>query len=725
MPITNVELGTRAFQDAFALARATTPAVRSSYLPTITILTTVAVGATIQGDHGEYTQSPLSYTFRWLRDGLAISGATSKTYALQSADFGHLLTFEETPTSAIGAGAPATSGGLMLVTLPAAPTIALTAGNGQVSIAWTDGATGGSAITGHKLYRGTGAGGESLVGTITSASPYVDMGLANGAAYYYKLSAVNAAGEGALSAEQSATPASGGGVTLPASAMLVRVKADASSTITQAAGTVSSWADFNATGYDLTQGSTSVQPAFVADSGDGQPCVVFSGSGIQLRNTVQPSQAEDSFIAVIWQNAYVAGSGNNAIVSRGGGGALLNSAATMQWNAAGSTDGQLGLNGAPAIAQGKWIILSGRRSAAVNFYPGGTGNLGQMELRENGAIIRRVTHTGGAVASVFALGNNPSGVKVKEMIWGNRYWTDAELLSIENELNAKYNVYANVALRRSIGDGAQRWMTANNAAAPSAYKLGILLFGQSNALGEAYQPNLNLMPTVFQTPLANGYIWNGLTSAWELLQVGTNNVSDNYPAAPAIKHGMEPALLYDLAADKGVGYLVKSGVGGTALYDRWAPTLTKTANLWRTAMDQFELARMTLGLATGIELTPSWLIWYQGEADAILSSAAISAYGSNEQVMFASTRAFINGGSAMKIISVRVKADPSDANYDAVSAAKVANASIIPNYQVIPGWTVASSVGSPHGDTPSMLTIGNVVAGIMGCTTTAPIGVHG
>src|SRR4029077_19661057 len=89
---------------------------------------------------------------------------------------------------------------------PPPPDIVLTPGNTQVSIAWTDGFA-NPAITSHKLYRGTTPGGEVFITSIPGASPYVDTGLTNGTVYYYKLSAVNASGEGALSAEASATPA--------------------------------------------------------------------------------------------------------------------------------------------------------------------------------------------------------------------------------------------------------------------------------------------------------------------------------------------------------------------------------------------------------------------------------------------------------------------------------------------------------------------------------------
>jgi hypothetical protein len=94
--------------------------------------------------------------------------------------------------------------------VPDAPTLAVSPGTAQNSISWTDGANGGSAITGHKLYRSTSAGftpsGANLVGTIMTGSPYLDTGITNGTTYYYRLSAVNSVGESGLSPEASGKP---------------------------------------------------------------------------------------------------------------------------------------------------------------------------------------------------------------------------------------------------------------------------------------------------------------------------------------------------------------------------------------------------------------------------------------------------------------------------------------------------------------------------------------
>ncbi len=94
-------------------------------------------------------------------------------------------------------------------TVPAAPSgLKAVGGDGQVMLTWSaPGSDGGSPITGYRIYRGSTAGGETLIATVGNVLSYTDHGLVNGAKYYYRVSAVNSVGEGALSNEASATPA--------------------------------------------------------------------------------------------------------------------------------------------------------------------------------------------------------------------------------------------------------------------------------------------------------------------------------------------------------------------------------------------------------------------------------------------------------------------------------------------------------------------------------------
>jgi len=93
-------------------------------------------------------------------------------------------------------------------TVPSAPTLtSATAGNGQVALAWSAPASnGGSAISGYRVYRGTSSGAETLLTTLGVVTSYTNTGLSNGSTYYYRVSALNSVGEGALSNELSATP---------------------------------------------------------------------------------------------------------------------------------------------------------------------------------------------------------------------------------------------------------------------------------------------------------------------------------------------------------------------------------------------------------------------------------------------------------------------------------------------------------------------------------------
>lgn len=90
-------------------------------------------------------------------------------------------------------------------TAPAAPTgVTATAGNGQVSIAWTA----VSGATSYNIFWSTTAGvtpanGAKMAGMV---SPYVMTGLNNETPYYFAVTAVNANDESSASSQVSATP---------------------------------------------------------------------------------------------------------------------------------------------------------------------------------------------------------------------------------------------------------------------------------------------------------------------------------------------------------------------------------------------------------------------------------------------------------------------------------------------------------------------------------------
>ncbi len=85
---------------------------------------------------------------------------------------------------------------------PAEPTgLSATGGNAQVSLTWNP----SSGATSYNVKRSTTSGSEVTISSPASAS-YTDSNVTNGTKYYYVVSAVNAAGQSANSAEVSATP---------------------------------------------------------------------------------------------------------------------------------------------------------------------------------------------------------------------------------------------------------------------------------------------------------------------------------------------------------------------------------------------------------------------------------------------------------------------------------------------------------------------------------------
>jgi len=84
-------------------------------------------------------------------------------------------------------------------------------GDGYIWLSWSPADDGGSAVTQHRIYRSTDSGGETELASIGNVLNYNDTAVDNGRTYFYIVVAVNAAGDGALSAEASAVPGQGAG----------------------------------------------------------------------------------------------------------------------------------------------------------------------------------------------------------------------------------------------------------------------------------------------------------------------------------------------------------------------------------------------------------------------------------------------------------------------------------------------------------------------------------
>ena len=92
------------------------------------------------------------------------------------------------------------------ITPPASPGgLTATPGDGQVTLTWT--ANSESDLASYKVYGGTSSSPTTLLSTVTSGQTYTHSSLTNGTTYYYRITAVdNAGNESGYSTEKSAMP---------------------------------------------------------------------------------------------------------------------------------------------------------------------------------------------------------------------------------------------------------------------------------------------------------------------------------------------------------------------------------------------------------------------------------------------------------------------------------------------------------------------------------------
>ena len=117
--------------------------------------------------------------------------------------------FGVTAVNRVGEGRPSNEVSAVPRTVPGAPTgLTATPGNSQVTLSWAAPTSGGAAISGYLIYEGTSPRhetGKPVNGSLVNGTSYTVTGLANGTTYYFRVTAVNTAGEGPSSAEMPVT----------------------------------------------------------------------------------------------------------------------------------------------------------------------------------------------------------------------------------------------------------------------------------------------------------------------------------------------------------------------------------------------------------------------------------------------------------------------------------------------------------------------------------------
>ena len=164
--------------------------------------------------------------------------------------------------------------------IPAVPSsVQATAGDQAVTVSWN--AVSGAAS--YNLYRSATAGGEGAVAYKTglTTTSVTDTGLTNGTTYFYKVSAVNSAGESAQSSEVSATPTA----PVASATSAVFVKTDAA--------TQGNWKGvYGADGCQVF-GDTASLPSYASLSVGGQSAYTWAGSTSDPRALLKANSASD------------------------------------------------------------------------------------------------------------------------------------------------------------------------------------------------------------------------------------------------------------------------------------------------------------------------------------------------------------------------------------------------------------------------------------------------
>ena len=252
-------------------------------------LTVVTPQALIVGENGSGTGNVLTGaldsdaetitavagTFATGHGSVTIASNGSYTYTPSSGFFGRdsiSFTAQTLDDTAIG---------IVNVTVtapPAAPTnLSPVPGNTQVTLSWTA----SPGATSYDIYRGTSSGGESLIQSGVTATSFTNTGLTNGTVYYYKVSAVNAAGQGLLSTEVSAEPGSG-----------IFVKTDST--------TQGNWSGtYGSDGYDVSQDATTSIPSYAQVTINGQANYTWAASTTDVRALEKPENLSDR-LAACW-----------------------------------------------------------------------------------------------------------------------------------------------------------------------------------------------------------------------------------------------------------------------------------------------------------------------------------------------------------------------------------------------------------------------------------------
>jgi len=222
-------------------------------------------------------------------------GVTGTSYPDGSATSGTKYFYEVEGVNSAGSGpfsneASATASGSGPA-IPGAPTgLSASYASGQVSLSWT--APSGSVVTSYNVLRGTAAGQESALASVTGQTTYSDTtATAAGTTYYYKVQAVNSVGvAGPTSNEASAPvpsssppPPTSGGPTASFSVSCPMNTCTFTSTSTDSSGTIITYSWSSTDG--VTGTTRSIKHTYTTSGSDTVKLTVTDTNGLSSWGT--------------------------------------------------------------------------------------------------------------------------------------------------------------------------------------------------------------------------------------------------------------------------------------------------------------------------------------------------------------------------------------------------------------------------------------------------------
>jgi len=290
--------------------------------------------------------------------------------------------------SDFGDSPDSTATSLAVPTLSSAPTsLSATPSTTSVSIAFTAGADGGSAITNYQYALSTNAGSSygsfTALDPVDAATPITITGLSEGTAYYLKLKAVTAFGAGAESAAVSFTTFAS-----VSNEYIVIAGGGGGGGAYYAAGGGAGGYRSSVTG-ETSGGGAAAETIWTAITGTSYTVTVGAGGngGAGGQNGGQGS------------NTSISGSGLTTITSLGGGYGGKNGTNGNSGGSGGGGGGGGGIGGAGTSGQG---YSGGNPSGSVSGGGGGAGGAGAL----TGGVGRASSITG---SSVFRGGGGGGG----------------------------------------------------------------------------------------------------------------------------------------------------------------------------------------------------------------------------------------------------------------------------------------------------------------------------